>query len=168
MRVTLVRLCYVQIQMVSALTIGDVGRVIEQGIDRNRAYFVGEKQAISIRIDRSAPRGCYRHSRSLLRMLHRQWKKFCRRRFRSNLYGLALRAIFGPTVNVNEKTASKGLGWFLLLLFLFLKCAKPLFWVAAGIPAAMAAAVALMFVFGITNQYDIVIRSHYNTWNCGR
>ena len=38
----------------SALTIADIGQVIEQGVDRNRAYFVEDKPAISIRIDRSA------------------------------------------------------------------------------------------------------------------
>ncbi|PWG74376.1 hypothetical protein DF186_18230, partial [Enterococcus hirae] len=37
----------------SALTIGDVASVTETGIDRDRAYFVGEDPAISIRVDRS-------------------------------------------------------------------------------------------------------------------
>ncbi|CAN0602912.1 unnamed protein product, partial [Ectocarpus sp. 12 AP-2014] len=36
------------------LTIGDVARVRTEGIDRNRAYFVGQDPAISIRVDRTA------------------------------------------------------------------------------------------------------------------
>ena len=36
------------------LTIGDVARVRVEGIDRDRAYFVGDDPAISIRVDRSA------------------------------------------------------------------------------------------------------------------
>ena len=36
------------------LTIGDVARVHVEGIDRERAYFVGPDPAISIRVDRSA------------------------------------------------------------------------------------------------------------------
>ncbi|MEL6588268.1 MAG: efflux RND transporter permease subunit, partial [Pseudomonadota bacterium] len=37
----------------SKLRISDVGTVLVQGIDRNRAYFVGENPAISVRVDRS-------------------------------------------------------------------------------------------------------------------
>jgi len=37
----------------SSLTVGDVARVTEEGVDRDRAYFVGAASAISIRIDRS-------------------------------------------------------------------------------------------------------------------
>ena len=37
----------------SKLTIGDIARVTVGGIDRDRAYFVGENPAISVRVDRS-------------------------------------------------------------------------------------------------------------------
>ena len=43
----------------------------------------------------------------------------------------------------------QGLGLVLLLLFLFLNV-RTAFWVAAGIPAAMAAAIALMYLSGLT------------------
>ncbi len=42
-----------------------------------------------------------------------------------------------------------GLALVLLFLFLFLS-ARTAFWVAAGIPVAMAATIGLMYVFGIT------------------
>jgi multidrug efflux pump subunit AcrB len=37
----------------TALTIGDVAQVRVEGIDRERAYFVGDAPALSIRVDRS-------------------------------------------------------------------------------------------------------------------
>ncbi|MCO4843626.1 MAG: efflux RND transporter permease subunit, partial [Yoonia sp.] len=37
----------------SVLTVGDVATVLEGAVDRNRAYFVGQDSAISIRVDRS-------------------------------------------------------------------------------------------------------------------
>lgn len=37
----------------SNLTVGDVGTIVIEGIDRERSYFVGENPAISIRVDRS-------------------------------------------------------------------------------------------------------------------
>jgi multidrug efflux pump subunit AcrB len=36
------------------VTVGDVARVRVEGVDRDRAYFVGENAAISIRVDRSS------------------------------------------------------------------------------------------------------------------
>ena len=36
------------------MTIGDVALVRVEGVDRDRAYFVGDEPAISIRVDRSA------------------------------------------------------------------------------------------------------------------
>ncbi|MBT5295514.1 MAG: efflux RND transporter permease subunit, partial [Octadecabacter sp.] len=38
----------------AALTIGDVARVFTEGVDRERAYFVGDDPAITIRVDRAA------------------------------------------------------------------------------------------------------------------
>ena len=38
----------------SNLLVGDVARVLVEGVDRNRAYFVGENPAMSVRVDRSA------------------------------------------------------------------------------------------------------------------
>jgi multidrug efflux pump subunit AcrB len=38
----------------ASLTIGDVATIRQDGVDRERAYFVGDNSAISIRVDRSA------------------------------------------------------------------------------------------------------------------
>ena len=37
----------------SSLTVGDVARIVVEGIDRERSYFVGDNPAISVRVDRS-------------------------------------------------------------------------------------------------------------------
>ena len=130
----------------SALTIGDVGRVIEQGIDRNRAYFVGEKQAISIRIDRSAQGDAIAIQESVENVA-KEMKEILPPEVQVELIRTRSEAI-SARLAMLMKNGLQGLGLVLLLLFLFLNV-RTAFWVAAGIPAAMAAAVALMFVFGI-------------------
>ena len=131
----------------SALTIGDVGRVIEQGIDRNRAYFVGEKQAISIRIDRSA-QGDAIAIQEAVENVAQAMEEILPPEVQVELIRTRSEAI-SARLSMLMKNGLQGLWLVLLLLFLFLNV-RTAFWVAAGIPAAMAAAVALMFVFGIT------------------
>ncbi len=131
----------------SALTIGDVGRVIEQGIDRNRAYFVGKKQAISIRIDRSA-QGDAIAIQEAVENVAQAMEEILPPEVQVELIRTRSEAI-SARLSMLMKNGLQGLGLVLLLLFLFLNV-RTAFWVAAGIPAAMAAAVALMFVFGIT------------------
>ncbi|MEO0938998.1 MAG: efflux RND transporter permease subunit [Pseudomonadota bacterium] len=131
----------------SQLTIGDVARIEQQGVDRVRAYFVGEHPAVSIRVERSS---------------------------RGDAIGIqgqvedtvaALSATLPPQVTVElirtraEAITARldilvdngilGLGLVVALLFLFLN-ARTAFWVAAGIPVAMMAAIALMWLGGLT------------------
>ena len=131
----------------SALVIGDVGRVIEQGIDRNRAYFVGEKQAISIRIDRSA-QGDSITIQEAVENVAKEIKEILPPEVQVELIRTRSEAI-SARLSMLMKNGLQGLGLVVLLLFLFLNV-RTAFWVAAGIPAAMAAAVALMYVSGIT------------------
>ena len=131
----------------SALVIGDVGRVIEQSIDRNRAYFVGEKQAISIRIDRSA-QGDSITIQEAVENVAKEIKEILPPEVQVELIRTRSKAI-SARLSMLMKNGLQGLGLVVLLLFLFLNV-RTAFWVAAGIPAAMAAAVALMYVSGIT------------------
>ena len=131
----------------SALVIGDVGRVIEQSIDRNRAYFVGEKQAISIRIDRSA-QGDSITIQEAVENVAKEMKEILPPEVQVELIRTRSEAI-SARLSMLMKNGLQGLGLVVLLLFLFLNV-RTAFWVAAGIPAAMAAAVALMYVSGIT------------------
>jgi multidrug efflux pump subunit AcrB len=52
-------------------------------------------------------------------------------------------------INLLVSNALMGLGLVVVLLFLFLN-ARTAFWVAAGIPAAMMAAIAVMYVMGLS------------------
>ena len=131
----------------SALIIGDVGRVMEKGIDRDRAYFVGEKQAISIRIDRSA-QGDSITIQEAVENVAKEMKEILPPEVGVELIRTRSEAI-SARLSMLMKNGLQGLGLVVLLLFLFLNV-RTAFWVAAGIPAAMAAALALMYVSGIT------------------
>ena len=131
----------------SALTIADIGQVIEQGVDRNRAYFVEDKPAISIRIDRSA-QGDAIEIQELVEGVAQELEEILPPEVEVEL--IRTRSEFiSARLSMLTKNGLQGLGLVLLLLFLFLNV-KTAFWVAAGIPAAMAAAVTLMYMSGIT------------------
>ena len=131
----------------STLTIGDLAAIRVEGIDRGRSYFVGGQPAISIRVDRSDKGDALK--------IQRQVENIVAEMQRSVPQGVTLELIrtraeaITGRLNLLVDNGLLGLGLVLLLLFLFLN-ARTAFWVAAGIPAAMFAAVALMYAFGIT------------------
>ena len=131
----------------SALMISDVGQVIEEGVDRKRAYFVGGSSAISIRIDRSDQGDAIDIQRKVQDVAAAMQETLPPEvtiqliRTRSEVISARLSMLM--------KNGLQGLGLVLLLLFLFLNV-RTAFWVAAGIPAAMGAAVALMYMSGLT------------------
>lgn len=131
----------------SALTIADVGRVIEEGIDRERAYFVGDASAISIRVDRSN-QGDAIEIQEQVQVVAAELELTLPADVSVELIRTRSEAISARLAMLMEN-GMQGLAMVLLLLFLFLNV-RTAFWVAAGIPAAMAAAVALMFMAGIT------------------
>ena len=129
------------------LTIGDVAAIRVEGVDRDRAYFVGDNPAIQIRINRSANGdaiGIQQITEDVVREVQATMPE-------------------GVSIDVTNSTAGQisgrlallldnglmGLGLVVLLLFLFLN-ARTAFWVAAGIPVAMFAGVALMYAAGLT------------------
>ncbi|MFQ3302788.1 MAG: multidrug efflux pump subunit AcrB, partial [Planktomarina sp.] len=57
--------------------------------------------------------------------------------------------VISARLSILLENGLQGLGLVLLLLFLFLNV-RTAFWVAAGIPAAMSAAIALMYLSGLT------------------
>jgi multidrug efflux pump subunit AcrB len=129
------------------LTVADVARVRVEGIDRERAYFVGDDPAISIRVDRSA-------SGDAIRM-QRQVEKVAAEMELSLPAGVEIDLIrtlaesITARLNILLDNGLVGLGLVVLLLFLFLN-ARTAFWVAAGIPVAMTAAIAIMYAAGLT------------------
>ena len=129
------------------LTIGDVGRVIVEGIDRERAYFVGDAPAISIRVDRS-DRGDAIDIQNTVQRVADELELTLPEDVEVQLIRTRAEEISGR-LNILLDNGLMGLGLVLLLLFMFLN-ARTAFWVAAGIPVAMLSAIALMYVAGIT------------------
>jgi multidrug efflux pump subunit AcrB len=112
------------------LTIGDVATVRVEGVDRERAYFVGENPAISIRVDRS--------DRGDAIDIQRRSKRSPRAAgtlpegVTIDLIRTRAEAITGR-LNILLDNGLMGLALVVGLLFLFLN-ARTAFWVAAGIP----------------------------------
>ncbi|WP_172300385.1 efflux RND transporter permease subunit [Pseudoruegeria sp. HB172150] len=131
----------------SKLTIGDVADVIVGGIDRDRAYFVGEHPAISVRVDRS-DRGDAIKIQRQVEDVAAEMELTLPEGVQIDLIRTRAEAITNR-LNILLDNGLMGLGLVLALLFLFLN-ARTAFWVAAGIPVAMTSAIALMYVGGFT------------------
>lgn len=131
----------------SKLTIGDVAQIRVQGTDRARAYFVGDHSAMSIRVDRS-------DAGDAIKIQH-QVEDVVAKMQLSLPKGVSAQLIRTRAEAITDRldilvdNGLMGLVLVVVLLFLFLN-ARTAFWVAAGIPASMFAAIALMYTFGIT------------------
>ncbi len=131
----------------SKLTIGDVAAIRVGGVDRERAYFVGENPAISVRIDRSDRGDAIRIQRQV-EDVAAELELTLPDGVSVDLIRTRAEAITGR-LNILLDNGLLGLGLVLALLFLFLN-ARTAFWVAAGIPVAMTATIAMMYAFGFT------------------
>ncbi|MHC0054228.1 efflux RND transporter permease subunit [Actibacterium sp. D379-3] len=131
----------------SKLRIGDVAQVLVGGIDRERAYFVGENPAISVRVDRS-DRGDAIAIQDQVQQAADTLALGLPEGVRIDLIRTRSEAITGR-LNILLDNGLVGLALVLVLLFLFLN-ARTAFWVAAGIPVSMLATIALMYVAGLT------------------
>ena len=131
----------------SKLTIGDVAQVRVEGIDRDRAYFVADNPAISIRIDRSDRGDAIKIQRQVEEVVA-DMQLALPSEVRMDLIRTRAEMISGR-LNILLDNGLVGLGLVLLLLFLFLN-ARTAFWVAAGIPVAMTATIAIMYLSGLT------------------
>ena len=129
------------------LTVGDVARTRVEGVDRDRAYFVGPESAIAIRVDRSASGDAIQMQRAVEDVAAEMQVSLP-----SGVEITLIRTLaesITARLNILLDNGLMGLGLVLLLLFLFLN-ARTAFWVAAGIPVAMTAAIAIMFAAGLT------------------
>lgn len=131
----------------SVLRLSDVARIERLSVDRDRGYFVGDNPAMTVRVDRSASGDAIRAQRQV------------------EAAAASLQATLpaGVTVDLIRTRAEQitgrlellisngltGLALVVAMLFLFLN-ARTAFWVAAGIPVAVLAAIALMYAFGLT------------------
>ena len=131
----------------SKLRIGDVAKVRVEGIDRQRAFFVGENSAISVRIDRS-PQGDTIEIQEKVQSTVDELVSKLPNGTQMELVRARAGYISGRLEMLLEN-ALQGLALVLALLFLFLNV-RTAFWVAAGIPTALCAAIAVMYLAGIT------------------
>ena len=131
----------------SKLTIGDIATVSEEGVDRERSFFVGANPAMSIRVDRS-DQGDAIGIQHQVEEVAAQLQASLPSDVTIELIRTRAAAITGR-LDLLIDNGLVGLGLVVALLFLFLN-ARTAFWVAAGIPVAMGAAIALMYAGGIT------------------
>ncbi|MBI6629319.1 efflux RND transporter permease subunit [Pontibaca salina] len=131
----------------STLTIDDVARVRVEGVDRERAYYVGGDPAMAIRVDRSNAGDAIAIQKTVEKVVA-ELQASLPQGVTVELIRTRAEAISGR-LNILMENGLMGLGLVLVLLFLFLN-ARIAFWVAVGIPAAMFAAIALMYAVGLT------------------
>ncbi|KPN63747.1 Multidrug efflux pump subunit AcrB [Aliiroseovarius crassostreae] len=131
----------------SKLTIGDVGRVLSRGVDRERSYFVGDRPAVALNVSRSAAGDAIalqeevEEVRAAMLPSLPDGVEITLMRTRSEL--------IKARINMLMENGLQGLSLVLILLFLFLN-ARTALWVAAGIPVAMLSAIFLMYMSGLT------------------
>lgn len=131
----------------SQVTVGDVARIRVEGTNRDRAYFVGSDPAISIRVDRSSQGDAIR-IQAQVEAVAAEMEASLPAGVRIDLIRTLAESITGR-LQILLDNGLIGLALVVSLLFLFLN-ARTAFWVAAGIPVAMTAAIAIMWAAGFT------------------
>ena len=144
------------------LRIGDVATVRVESVDRDRAYFVGDDPAISIRIDRTAQGDAIRMQRTVEEVAA-EMQSTLPNGVEISLIRTRAEAITGR-LNILMENGLMGLGLVLLLLFLFLN-ARTALWVAAGIPVAMTATIAIMYHGRIDHKHDLAFCPDHHAWH---
>lgn len=129
------------------LTVGDVAEVLTEGVDRGRAYFVGENPAMTIRVDRADKGDAIRMQNTVAQVAADMQPSLPK--------GVTIDLVRTRADQITDRLdllVSNGISGLLLVLgflFLFLN-AKTAIWVAAGIPVSILSAIAVMYLFGMT------------------
>ncbi|WP_103334530.1 efflux RND transporter permease subunit [Pseudotabrizicola formosa] len=129
------------------LTVGDIATVTAIGADAGRASFVGANPAMTVRVDRNAEGDAIRMQASVQDVADAMQL--------SLPPGVTIDLVRARAEEITDRlyllldNALSGLALVVVLLFLFLN-ARTALWVAAGIPVAMLAAVAVMYAAGLT------------------
>ena len=131
----------------TTLTVADVATVRSQFIDRERAYYVGDQQAMVVRVNRSAT-GDAIGIQAGVQSVADEMMLSLPEGVSVELVSARAELISGR-LSLLVSNGLQGLGLVVLLLFLFLN-ARTAIWVAAGIPVSMLAAVAFMYATGMS------------------
>ncbi|WP_073327741.1 efflux RND transporter permease subunit [Wenxinia saemankumensis] len=131
----------------TTLTVGDVADVTTLGPNRDVAFYVGDDPAVQVRVERSA-QGDAIAIQEAAADAARQLEATLPAGTTLSLTNSSAEQI-ESRLNLLLDNGLTGLALVVALLFLFLN-ARTALWVALGIPVAMAAAIALMHLMGIT------------------
>ncbi|MES0826201.1 efflux RND transporter permease subunit [Ruegeria sp. SCP11] len=131
----------------SKLFVGDVATIRVEGVNRIRSYFVGENPAMSVRVDRSNLGDAIKIQHTVEDVVA-ELQASLPEGVTIELIRTRAQAIT-DRLDILVDNGLMGLGLVVCLLFLFLN-ARIAFWVAAGIPVAMSAAIAFMYIGGLS------------------
>jgi multidrug efflux pump subunit AcrB len=129
------------------LQLRSVADIVTEGVESGRAYFHKGMPAVVLRVDRGAQGDTIAVQRAVEKITE-DFQRTLPEGVVVLLTNTRSQAII-DRLDLLVENGIFGLGLVLLFLFLFLN-ARTAFWVAAGIPVAMAATIALMYAFGIT------------------
>ncbi|MEZ5867216.1 MAG: efflux RND transporter permease subunit [Defluviimonas denitrificans] len=129
------------------LRLADIARVHAVGSQEIHSVFVGPNPAISLRIDRSA-QGDSLDIQATVEKVAEEMRQTLPAGVTIDMIRVRSDDI-RARLDILIQNGAMGLGLVIAILFLFLN-ARTAFWVAAGIPVAMLAAVAMMQAFGLT------------------
>lgn len=131
----------------TTLSVGDVATVRVEAADRGRASFVGPNPAMTVRVERNAEGDAIRMQAAVADVAAQMQLGLPP--------GVEIGLVRARAEEITDRlyllldNGLTGLGLVVLLLFLFLN-ARTAFWVAAGIPVAMLAAIGAMYAMGLT------------------
>ncbi len=131
----------------STLTVGDIATLRANSVNSVRASFVGDNPAMAIRVDRADDGDAIRMQATVSDVAAQMQLGLPP--------GVTVELVRTRAEQISDRlvllidNGLTGLALVLGLLFLFLN-ARIAFWVAAGIPAAMIAALAGMWALGVT------------------
>ena len=129
------------------LRLHDVATVREEGLDRQVAFYKDGAPAVLVRVDRDAKGDAIKLQKVIERVIARIQPSLPKG-VHIMLAHPRAQAI-SDRLDILIRNGIGGLVIVVLLLFLFLS-ARTAIWVAAGIPTAMAATIALMYVSGLS------------------
>ncbi|MEP2580912.1 MAG: efflux RND transporter permease subunit, partial [Roseibium sp.] len=129
------------------LQLRSVADIVTEGVESGRAYYHKGMPAVVLRVDRSAQGDTIAIQRAVERITA-EFQGTLPEGVVVKLTNTRSQAII-DRMDILIENGAFGLGLVLAFLFLFLS-SRTAFWVAAGIPVAMAATIGLMYAFGLT------------------
>lgn len=124
-----------------------VADIVTEGVESGRAYYHDGMPAVVLRVDRSAQGDTISIQRAVERITA-EYQQSMPEGVVVQLTRTRSQSII-DRMNILVENGLFGLGLVLAFLFLFLS-SRTAFWVAAGIPVAMAATIGLMYMSGLT------------------